>query len=269
MWDQANNRSRGYGFVAYRRKEDAELAMAGMNGVWLGSRAIRVNWANHKSTGTGDEDPSTGTSSSSIGPSRPDGSATTGLIGGTDPYAEGPVPPTNTSVYVGNVNPDVQESLLRDVFSPYGVVQEVRMQKGFAFVRYQNHEQAASAIHHMNGKLLDGKPIKCSWGKLKNGGVPPNKTAVPGMGRGAPIAGAPAPQYQPYPTAYSYPPAQYPPQQYAPPFQPFYPQQYPPAYQGGMPYPTPQAPNPYAPAPYAAPNPVTSTQPTYPKTTPP
>ena len=39
-------KSRGYGFLAFRDKTDAEQAIATMNGEWLGSRAIRVNWAN-------------------------------------------------------------------------------------------------------------------------------------------------------------------------------------------------------------------------------
>lgn len=48
MWDMNTGKSRGYGFLAFRKKEDAEQAIAGMNGEWLGSRAIRVNWANQK-----------------------------------------------------------------------------------------------------------------------------------------------------------------------------------------------------------------------------
>jgi hypothetical protein len=35
----------------FRDKTDAEQAIATMNGKWLGSRAIRVNWANQKTGG--------------------------------------------------------------------------------------------------------------------------------------------------------------------------------------------------------------------------
>jgi len=48
MKDTTQNRSRGYGFVAFRDTDDAEQAREKMNGVWLGARAIRVNWANQK-----------------------------------------------------------------------------------------------------------------------------------------------------------------------------------------------------------------------------
>ena len=46
MWDMKTGRSRGYGFVAYRDRADADRALSSMDGEWLGSRAIRCNWAN-------------------------------------------------------------------------------------------------------------------------------------------------------------------------------------------------------------------------------
>ena len=48
MWDMKTGRSRGYGFVAFRDRGDAEKALSSMDGEWLGSRAIRCNWANQK-----------------------------------------------------------------------------------------------------------------------------------------------------------------------------------------------------------------------------
>jgi nucleolysin TIA-1/TIAR len=48
MWDPVSGKSRGFGFVAFRDKTDAENAIATMNGEWLGSRAIRCNWATQK-----------------------------------------------------------------------------------------------------------------------------------------------------------------------------------------------------------------------------
>jgi len=51
MWDMGSGKSRGYGFLSFRDKTDAEQAIATMNGEWLGSRAIRVNWANQKTQG--------------------------------------------------------------------------------------------------------------------------------------------------------------------------------------------------------------------------
>jgi RNA recognition motif-containing protein len=36
--------------------QDAEIAITGMNGQWLGGRAIRTNWANGKSNANGMRD---------------------------------------------------------------------------------------------------------------------------------------------------------------------------------------------------------------------
>lgn len=55
MWDLATGKSRGYGFLAFKEKADAEQAINAMNGEWLGSRAIRVNWANQRTGGVGGE----------------------------------------------------------------------------------------------------------------------------------------------------------------------------------------------------------------------
>ena len=38
-------RSRCYGFVSYKRHEEAELAILRMNGAWIEGRQIRTNWA--------------------------------------------------------------------------------------------------------------------------------------------------------------------------------------------------------------------------------
>ncbi|KDN35293.1 RNA-binding domain-containing protein [Tilletiaria anomala UBC 951] len=48
MWDMHSGKSRGYGFLAFKTREDAEEAIRTKNGDWLGGRAIRVNWANQK-----------------------------------------------------------------------------------------------------------------------------------------------------------------------------------------------------------------------------
>lgn len=40
-WDTETDRSRGYGFVAFKERSDAEKALSGMDREWLGGRAIR------------------------------------------------------------------------------------------------------------------------------------------------------------------------------------------------------------------------------------
>jgi hypothetical protein len=48
MWDNISRKSREYGFLGFVDKTDAEQAIAIMNGRRLGSREIRVNWANQE-----------------------------------------------------------------------------------------------------------------------------------------------------------------------------------------------------------------------------
>ena len=81
--------------------QDAERALSEMNGEWLGSRAIRVNWANQKTLGQGSD-----------GGQAPDLQAV--LSQAT---------PNNTTVYVGNLTPDVTDQLLRIVFQEFGPVE--------------------------------------------------------------------------------------------------------------------------------------------------
>ncbi|KZT06792.1 uncharacterized protein LAESUDRAFT_736681 [Laetiporus sulphureus 93-53] len=188
MWDMNSGKSRGYGFLAFRDKTDAEQAIATMNGEWLGSRAIRVNWANQKTQG--------GPSSASAGTPR------IGGIGGGAPapinFQGGPLsyesvvqqtPAYNTTVYVGNLVPYCTQADLIPLFQSIGYLSEIRMQsdRGFAFVKLDTHEHAAMAIVQLQGQMVHGRPIKCSWGKdradgggsLSAGSLSPTPTATP------------------------------------------------------------------------------------------
>ena len=39
---------KGYGFISFVNKLEAEAAISSMNGQWLGTRKIRTNWATRK-----------------------------------------------------------------------------------------------------------------------------------------------------------------------------------------------------------------------------
>jgi nucleolysin TIA-1/TIAR len=170
MWDMNSGKSRGYGFLAFRDKTDAEQAIATMNGEWLGSRAIRVNWANQKTQG-----------SPAIPAPRPAGNV------GTAPapinFQGGPLsyeavvqqtPAFNSTVYVGNLVPYCTQADLIPLFQSIGYLSEIRMQadRGFAFVKLDTHEHAAMAIVQLQGQMVHGRSIKCSWGKDRDGAAP-------------------------------------------------------------------------------------------------
>ena len=46
-----------------------------------------------------------------------------------------------------------------------GVIEDVRVQreKGFGFVRYRSHEEAAFAIQAANGRIIGGKSVKVGY----------------------------------------------------------------------------------------------------------
>lgn len=163
MWDMNSGKSRGYGFLAFKEKADAEQAIATMNGEWLGSRAIRVNWANQK-TQTG-------------GGTRIGGApAPSNFTGGPLDYETvlKQTPAYNTTVYVGNLIPYTSQADLVPLFQGYGYIVEIRMQadRGFAFVKLDTHENASLAIVQLQNQLVHGRPVKCSWGKDREGGTP-------------------------------------------------------------------------------------------------
>ncbi|KAH8120253.1 hypothetical protein DFH11DRAFT_45030 [Phellopilus nigrolimitatus] len=183
MWDMNSGKSRGYGFLAFRDKTDAEQAIATMNGEWLGSRAIRVNWANQKTQGGMPAAP------------RPAGAggapAPINFQGGPLSYETvvTQTPAYNSTVYVGNLVPYCTQADLIPLFQSIGYLSEIRMQadRGFAFVKLDTHENAALAIVQLQGQMVHGRPIKCSWGKDRADGgtvqptaaISPNPNAAP------------------------------------------------------------------------------------------
>ncbi|CAA7266636.1 unnamed protein product [Cyclocybe aegerita] len=183
MWDMNSGKSRGYGFLAFRDKTDAEQAIATMNGEWLGSRAIRVNWANQKTQGA----PAVGSSPQPArGPVGGAGSAPAPINFQGGPLSYEAVvqqtPSFNTTVYVGNLVPYCTQADLIPLFQSIGYLSEIRMQadRGFAFVKLDTHEHAAMAIVQLQGQMVHGRPIKCSWGKDRaDGGAAPANPVSP------------------------------------------------------------------------------------------
>ncbi|KAF2269890.1 hypothetical protein CC78DRAFT_452513 [Lojkania enalia] len=166
MWDMKTGRSRGYGFVAFRDRADAERALSSMDGEWLGSRAIRVNWANQK----GQPSISQQQAMASMGmtPTTPFGHHhfPTHGVQSYDMVVQ-QTPQWQTTCYVGNLTPYTSQSDLVPLFQNFGYVTETRFQsdRGFAFIKMDTHENAAMAICQLNGYNVNGRPLKCSWGK--------------------------------------------------------------------------------------------------------
>ncbi|XP_057976441.1 oligouridylate-binding protein 1B isoform X2 [Malania oleifera] len=174
MWDQKTGRSRGFGFVSFRNQQDAQSAINDLTGKWLGSRQIRCNWATKGAGSSDDKQNSDAKSVVELTNGSSDGKEATNN--------EAPENnPQYTTVYVGNLAPEVTQLDLHRHFHALGagIIEEVRVQrdKGFGFVRYSTHAEAALAIQMGNSQsILCGKQIKCSWGSKP---TPPGTSSNP------------------------------------------------------------------------------------------
>ncbi|KAK9989856.1 hypothetical protein SO802_030095 [Lithocarpus litseifolius] len=174
MWDQKTGRSRGFGFVSFRNQQEAQGAINDLNGKWLGSRQIRCNWA---AKGATNNDEKQSVDSKSV-VELTSGTSDDGQEKTNDDAPENN--PQYTTVYVGNLAPEVTSADLHRHFHALGAgtIEDIRVQrdKGFGFVRYSTHAEAALAIQIGNARFLCGKPIKCSWGSKP---TPPGTSSNP------------------------------------------------------------------------------------------
>ncbi len=73
-------------------------------------------------------------------------------------------------LYVGNLSYSTNDGSLKDAFSACGTVESATIimdkmsgrSKGFGFVEMSSDEEAQTAIAEMNGKEVDGRPIRVS-----------------------------------------------------------------------------------------------------------
>eukprot|EP01132_Coremiostelium_polycephalum_P001977 gene1977-2433_t len=73
------------------------------------------------------------------------------------------------TVYVGGLDENVTEDILRAAFIPFGNINEIiipidphtKKNKGFGFIDYELPEDAADSIDNMHESELFGKVIKC------------------------------------------------------------------------------------------------------------
>lgn len=139
--DSASGKSKGYGFVSFLKKEDAEKAMREMKGAQLKGRLIRTNWAARKAT------PQTKPQTMEE------------IARQTSPY--------NSTVYVGNLPPNCTDDTLRQNFSQFGQIYDIKIfpEKFYGFIKFYTHDQALEAIYQSQRMVLGDNLLKCSWGK--------------------------------------------------------------------------------------------------------
>lgn len=122
----------GFGFVEFLTETDAEYAVKVMNSVKLFGKPIRVNKAT------------------------------------TDKKQ---VSEIGAEIFIGNLDSMVDERVLHDTFSAFGIMMKPPTisrgpdgrSKGFGFVNYDNFESADAAIEGMNNQFLMNKSITVSY----------------------------------------------------------------------------------------------------------
>ncbi|XP_074275262.1 uncharacterized protein LOC141599217 [Silene latifolia] len=135
--DRVTNLHQGYGFVEFRSEEDADYAIKVLNMIKLYGKPIRVNKASQDKK------------SLDVG----------------------------ANLFVGNLDPDVDEKLLHDTFSAFGVIvtfpkimrdPETGNSRGFGFISYDSFDASDAAIEAMNGQYLCNRQIAVSYAYKKD-----------------------------------------------------------------------------------------------------
>lgn len=168
--DPATGGSRGYGFVRFHDETDQNRALTEMQGVYCGTRPMRISMATPKNKMSQMNAPMGGM----VGG--------TGM-GGNQPYypQAGPIAvpqgvplnqftdPNNTTVFVGGLSGLTHEDELRSYFSPFGEVTYVKIPpgKGCGFVQYMHRQSAEMAIAQLNGVQIGNSRVRLSWGRAQ------------------------------------------------------------------------------------------------------
>jgi splicing factor 3B subunit 4 len=126
--DKVSGKYLNYGFCEYRTEEDADYAIKVLNMVKLYGRPIKVNKASQDKK----------------------------------------IAEVGANVFIGNLDPGVDEKLLYDTFSAFGGISQTPKimcdpdtgsSKGYGFVSFDSFEASDSAIECMNGQYLANRPI--------------------------------------------------------------------------------------------------------------
>jgi len=135
--DRVSLNHQGYGFVEFIGEEDADYAIRIMNMIKLYGKPVRVNKASAHQKNLD----------------------------------------VGANVFIGNLDPEVDEKLLYDTFSAFGVIlqtpkimrdPESGNSKGFAFVNYGSFEASDASIEAMNSQYLCNRPISVSYAFKKD-----------------------------------------------------------------------------------------------------
>jgi RNA recognition motif-containing protein len=145
--DRLTGRTKGYGFVRFGDETEQLRAMTEMNGVLCSTRPMRIGPAANKNV-VGGQQYTKASYQNSQG-------------------AQNENDPNNTTIFVGNLDTNVTDDHLRQVFSQYGELVHVKIPAGkrCGFVQFADRSCAEEALRVLNGTQLGGQNIRLSWGR--------------------------------------------------------------------------------------------------------
>ncbi|EHB17145.1 Splicing factor 3B subunit 4 [Heterocephalus glaber] len=138
--DRVTGQHQGYGFVEFLSEEDADYDIKIMNMIKLYGKPIRVNKASAHNKNL------------DIG----------------------------ANIFIGNLDPEIDEKLLYDTFSTFGVILQTPKimrdpdtgnSKSYAFINFASFDASDAAIEAMNGQYLCNRPITVSYAFKKDSKV--------------------------------------------------------------------------------------------------
>lgn len=137
--DRLNQTHYGYGFIELQSEADADYASKTLHGIKLYGRPLKVNKAS----------------------------------------ADRKNLDVGANLFVGNLDPMVDDSMMMDTFKSFGNVLSAKIaregeggmgpSRGFAFVSFDSFEGADAAIEAMSGQFLCNRPITVSYAFKKDG----------------------------------------------------------------------------------------------------
>ncbi|KAK3539526.1 hypothetical protein QTP70_009506 [Hemibagrus guttatus] len=143
-------RSRGFGFVNYENHEDAQKAVAEMNGKELNGRVLYVGRAQKRL----ERQSELKRKFEQIKQER------------LNRYQ-------GVNLYVKNLDDGIDDDKLRKEFAPYGMITSAKVMtegghsKGFGFVCFSSPEEATKAVTEMNGRIVSTKPLYVALAQRK------------------------------------------------------------------------------------------------------
>ncbi|KAI3675284.1 hypothetical protein L1987_84872 [Smallanthus sonchifolius] len=78
---------------------------------------------------------------------------------------------SNTTIFVGGLDSEVNDEDLRQTFIQCGEILSIKIPvgKGCGFVRFANRSSAEDAIQNMHGTVIGKQTVRISWGKTPAG----------------------------------------------------------------------------------------------------